>query len=59
MAMARSSRIAKERDTLRAENARLREALEMWRSAYETRQNEPLVIAYESTAALAKTGEKP
>lgn len=43
----------KEIRALRATNARLVEGIRLWRDAYETRQNEPLVIAYESTAALA------
>jgi len=48
---------AAELTTLRAEVERLRKAVKLWRDAYETRQNEPLVIAYEATAALAQ--EKP
>ena len=35
-----------------AENERLRAGLKLWRDAYEQRTNEPLVIAYECTAAL-------
>lgn len=33
---------------------RLRKAVKLWRDAYETHRNEPLVIAYEATAALAE-----
>lgn len=36
-----------------AEIELLRASLKLWRDAYETHRHEPLVIAYEATAALA------
>ncbi len=43
--------MVKEIERLRAENARLREALETWHDAWKTGRNEPLVIARDATRA--------
>lgn len=44
--------------SLRAELDRKDAALQMWVDAYKTGKNEPLVIAYESTAALSAQKEE-
>lgn len=38
---------------LEAENELLRKALVLWRAAYVTGRNEPLVETYEATASIA------
>lgn len=55
-AAAEITRLRAERDAFKAEAERLREALERWAAAFKTGRNEPLVIAYETAAALQ---EKP